>query len=301
MENKILIPVDFEEQSLLALEYAMYFADILNSEIHLLHVIEESGALKRLFKDKKEFDRLEKDILSMMEYEKNKFGEKYKVVTKIKTGKVYEEIEEYIEEINPVFVLMGKTEKPNLRKKIVGSNTLHIVNEVKHPVISIRGSKVNKPGDDERLILVPLDIDRNFCEQITAAIEFAKLLKSKIKVITIDRTTSAAEETKLLTNLKQTQNYIISQGIKCDSEFIDDNKTPIHEIINQNALKSNAHLLVIMTRDEDNVLEFFMGSNARSILESCDVPVLSVKPWDKDEVNPIFSVLYDPLNIYSKK
>jgi nucleotide-binding universal stress UspA family protein len=300
MENKILIPLDFEEQSLLALEYAMYFSDILNSEIHLLHIIEESGALKRMFKDKKEFEKLEKDVQKLLDFEKDKFGIKYKVVTKIKIGKVYEQIEEYIKEIDPVFILMGKTEKPNLRKRILGSNTLHIVNEVKHPVISIRGEKVNKPSNEERIILVPLDINRTITEQITASIEFAKLLKSKIKLITVDRTDSAAQETKLLVKLKKTQNFITELGIDCDIEFIDDSKTPIFEIISKNALESNAHLVVIMTRDEDNVLEFFMGSNARSILETCDIPVLSVKPWDKDSKDSIFKILYDPLNIYKK-
>lgn len=298
MENKILIPLDFEEQSLLALEHAMYFADILNSEIHLLHIIEESGAVKRLFKDKKEFAKLEKDVQTLLDYEKEKFGKDYKVITKIKTGKVYEQIEDYIKEINPVFILMGKTEKPNLRKRIIGSNTLHIVNEVNHPVISIRGNKVNKPQD--RIILVPLDIDHTIKEQITASIEFARLLKSKIRLMTIDRTESAAQETKLLTKLKQTENFIKNQGIDCDSDFIEDNKNSINEIINKKAVEINAHLVVIMTRDEDNFVEFFMGSNARSILESCDVPVLSVKPWAHDSSDTVFKVIYDPFNIYNK-
>lgn len=300
MENKILIPIDFEEQSLLAIEYASYFAEILNSEIHLLHIIEESSALKRLFKDRKEFEKLIKDVENLLEFEKNKFDKKYKVETKILSGKVYEQIEKYIEQIDPLFVLMGKTEKPSLKKRILGSNTLHIVNEVKHPVISIRGNKFNKPKNDERIILVPLDIDNSIGEQITTSIEFSKKLNSKIQLITIDRTKSAAQETKLLTKLKTTENFIIEKGVDCSAELIDNDETPINEIINNKAKEYNAHLVVIMTRDEDNMKEFFLGSNARSILETCDVPVLSVKPWQENESNPIFKVIYDPLNIYKK-
>jgi len=298
MKNRILLPIDFKEQSIIAIDYVKYFAEILKAEVHLLHVIEEGSVVSKLFSQEEELKKLIVDVQSLLDIEAQKF-DNLKVVTKIKQGKVYKEIEDYILEIDPIFILIGKTEKPSLMKRLMGSNTLHLVNEVKNPVISITGNKVLKPSEDKREILVPLDFSKNVTEQMTAVIEFAKLLHSNIHLLTVDTTTSAANETSLLVKLNKAKKFVEEQGIKCNSTFLDDNKTPVSELINNFAAKSNAHLLIIMTRDQDNMKEFFIGSNARTILESCEIPVLSVKPWNPETEKSIFSVVIDPLQIFS--
>ncbi len=296
MKNNILIPIDFNEQSAVALEHAKYFADILTCEVHLLHIVEDSKVLAIFSKDT-EYQKLTEMVQQLLNAEANKFDAKTKVVTKIKRGKVYQQIEEYIAEIDPIFTLIGKTEKPSLVKRLLGSNTLHLVNEVKNPVISITGTKVIAPTTECPNILVPMDFSKNITEQLTAAIEFAKLLSSNLHLLTIDTTTSVANEASLLIKLNKTKKYIEEQNIVCLSTLISDTKTEVADIINDFAVKSNAHLVVIMTRDQDNFKEFFIGSQARSIIENCQIPVLSVQPWDLADKNSIFATVVDPLNI----
>jgi len=299
MKNIILLPIDFQEQSIIAIDYAKYFAEILKAEVHLLHIIEENSVVAKIFSQESEYNKLVNDVQSMLDLEAQKFGNEIKVVTKIKSGKVYHQIEEYITEIKPLFVLIGKTEKPSLIKRLLGSNTLHLINEVKIPVISITGNKILKPEEKERKILVPMDFSKNISEQLTASIEFAKLLHSNIHLFAIETTKSAANETAFLTKLYKAKKIVEEQGIACESTLIEDDKTPISELINNFAVKNNAHLVIIMTRDEDNMKEFFIGSNARNILETCEIPVLSVCPWDLETENSIFTFSIDPLKIFS--
>ena len=49
--SKILVPIGFSEQSILALKQALKFAEINNSKVFLLTVIEERSIINNLFLD----------------------------------------------------------------------------------------------------------------------------------------------------------------------------------------------------------------------------------------------------------
>jgi len=197
MNNKIIVPVDFEQQSIIALDYAKYFADLTNAEIILFHVIEESGFLKKLLKNEDDRKKIRKDAYEQLEELKKEIGGNYNVSLKVDFGKVYDKVEDLADDIEPLFILMGKTENPSLKK-------------------------------------------------------------------------------------------------------IEDKKTPITELINQYAIADYAHLVVIMTRDENKIPQMFLGTNARELIQTSEIPVLSVKPWDRNKKKSNFNDFYDPFNILGK-
>ncbi len=299
MNNKIIVPVDFEQQSIIALDYAKYFANLTNAEIILFHVIEESGFIKRLLKNDDDRKSIKKAAYEQLEDLKKEFGKNYKVSLKVDFGKVYDKVEDLADDIEPLFILMGKTENPSLKKRLLGSNALHTINEADSPVVTIRGDK--KPSEnDKKDIILPLDLTKPVAEQVTAAIEFAKILKSEIKVITIDIKDSASYDTMLLTKMNQVKKTIEKAGIKVTTKIIEDKKTPITELINQYAVADHAHLVVIMTRDEDKIPQMFLGTNARELIQTSEIPVLSVKPWDRDKEKSNFNDFFDPFNVLGK-
>lgn len=299
MNNKIIVPVDFEQQSIIALDYAKYFADLTNAEIILFHVIEESGFLKKLLKNEDDRKKIRKDAYEQLEELKKEIGGNYNVSLKVDFGKVYDKVEDLADDIEPLFILMGKTENPSLKKRLLGSNALHTINEADSPVVTIRGDK--KPSEnDKKDIILPLDLTKPVAEQVTAAIEFAKILKSEIKVITIDIKDSASYDTMLLTKMNQVKKTIEKAGIKVTTKIIEDKKTPITELINQYAIADYAHLVVIMTRDENKIPQMFLGTNARELIQTSEIPVLSVKPWDRNKKKSNFNDFYDPFNILGK-
>jgi nucleotide-binding universal stress UspA family protein len=298
-KEKILLAIDFQVQSLIALEYAMFFARGTNSEIVLLHVLEASGMFGKMFKSEDEIIRINKEAQQLLDALADKLKPEFTVSTIIEYGKAYSKILEVAERIQPKFIVMGKTEDPSIAKKIVGSNTLHIIDECKFPVLSIRGKEHIMNFDTvNKNIFVPLDITKQIKEQLTAAIELGKFFKSTIKLLTILNEESAGLETHLLTSMAKAQKMVEDAGVKCHSKMIKDTANPIYRAILNYANAEDADLLIIMTQQEKNFVDFVIGSNAKAILDQSEIPVLSLIPWDEKTEHSVFKLIYDPLNVF---
>ncbi len=295
MKNNILVPVDFGKQSIIALDYAKYFAQSLDAQIHLLTVVEESGFLKNII-DPEYQEKIEREAYKALEKlaDDHLHGFNYKL--HVKNGKPYEQIEDLADEIQPTMIIMGKTENPSLAKRILGSNTLHVIQETDYPVVSVRGQI--EPQQLAKTILLPLDLAKPVTEQVNTAIEFAKMLKADIYAISVDIKEDIAYETQVLTGMNKVKKTIEAAGLKCQTEIIEGKKSQIVDIINQYAQKINPLLTVIMLRSENEIGDFLIGTVARSILETLSHPVLSVKPWNPEvKENPIIKIIYDPMGI----
>src|SRR4051794_10816887 len=91
--KKILVPVDFSEQSLVALSQSYNLAKGYKAEIVLAHVIEDQGAVSRLFSKEEDLE-IEKKIREDLKKLADEVEKKSSVHTSIRVprGKAYEEI-----------------------------------------------------------------------------------------------------------------------------------------------------------------------------------------------------------------
>jgi nucleotide-binding universal stress UspA family protein len=300
-KNKILVALDLEAQSVVALKYAEHFAEILDYELDVITVVEESSLLSRLFSGDEVEKKLNKDVQEQVDKLIEPYTGKVKINTTISYGKVYEEIIQYAKMTQPSLIFMGKSEMPKYKRAFLGSNSLHVILESDFPVITIRGEyDFEKYKKEHKDILVPLDLKKDISEQISAAVEFTKLFDSSLYLYAVERKGSAGEKTKMLTQLAKVKEALVKEGVKCKTELVSDEKTPVYELICQEAEKCNASLIVIMTRDENKFTDLFMGSNARDIINNSDIPVLSIEPWNKEEGSKVFSQFIDVLNLYNK-
>lgn len=297
-KDVILLPIDFQEQSLIALEYTLYFSRAIDAEIVILHVIEEGNFLTKMFssdetrkKAKREAEKLLTDVCQ-------KLSEEHTVTTLVECGKVYDKIFEVSERYNPKFIIMGKTEKPSFRRNLLGSNTLHIISESKYPVITVRGSRYITDNDHKnKNIIVPLDLHKEISEQLTTAIEFGRYFESDILIISVLTNRSIKAEIDLMKRLKKARSIVENAGVACCSEIIKEYKKPIHDVVINYAHSQNAHLIVIMTQNELTMVDYFVGSTAQGIINFSDVPVLSIIPW-KDNDDSVFNRFVDPFGVF---
>ncbi len=295
MTKRILVPIDFGNQSLIALEYAKFYAKLTDAKIDLLTVVEESGILKRLFSPE-----LQQKLINQAEIAlKGLAGEKlqnFEYKLHVKVGKPYEQIEHLARQIKPFFIIMGKTEQITFSKRIIGSNTLHVIEECDYPVISIRGKQL--PGELNHTVFLPLDLSKPVTEQVNAAIEYAKQLKSDIFVLSIDTSDHVDYETNLLITLNKVEKTIKQAGIQCKTKIHEGTKQQIVETINNYADQLKPLLTLIMLRAESSFDESYLGSNAKKLLETSIYPILSLKPWNpRTKTHPIIKLIYDPMNI----
>src|ERR1017187_1882672 len=138
--KKILVPIDFSDQSQIALEQSYNLAREYKAEITLLYVIEDNGFISKFF-SKKQDDEIKKEVdkklTKLATSVKKKTG--IHIHTMVARGSVYEKIAEVADMINALFIIMGANGTMNIRKKFIGSNALRVVREANVPVITIRG------------------------------------------------------------------------------------------------------------------------------------------------------------------
>src|SRR5689334_8726305 len=106
-KNHILVPIDFSEQSLIALGQSVNFARITRATLTLIYVIEDHFHLP--FTKPKEDKSLEKNIRKELEKICSDTHIKHGVKTDyvIAHGKVYEEIQKAARKLKSSMIIMG--------------------------------------------------------------------------------------------------------------------------------------------------------------------------------------------------
>ncbi len=280
IKNEILVPIDFSEQSLIALGQSYNLAREYDAEILLLHIIDDGGLLPKLSAGK-HLSNMKKEILKKLDKlaaETSKES-KVKVDTMIARGKTYEKIIEVAEMTDALMIIMGHNSRKKIQARFIGSNALRVVREATCPVITIKG-KHHREGCKN--IVLPLDLTKETRDKVRQAIEFAKLgtFKAAIRVVSVLQNTDEFLVNKLTRQLDQVKTYIQNQDVECTAEIVKLQKgdeTLAHCIIDY-ANKVDGDLLIIMTQQEANFTRMFIGSTAQEIVNRSDIPVLSIIP-----------------------
>jgi nucleotide-binding universal stress UspA family protein len=284
--NKIVVPVDFGDQSQIALEQAVRLAQVINGDITLLYVIETGGLLGRFANPmqdeglKKEINQKLEEMIATIDKESG-----LKVDSVVAHGSVYDKVAEVAEMLNARFIVMGTNGgKGKIRRRFIGSNALRVVRESKVPVITIKG-KAHRPGCKN--IVLPLDLTKETREKVAKAIEFAKLYNSDIRIASVLFTTDEFIVNRLTRQLSQVKSFVEKAGVRCTAEIIKGIKgeESLGQIIIDYANKVEGDLIMIMTQQEQDITELFIGSAAQDIINRSDVPVLSIIPSPKKDLS----------------
>jgi nucleotide-binding universal stress UspA family protein len=282
--NKILVPIDFSEQSLIALEQSYTLAREYHAEITLLHVIEDAGMLSKLF-SKQQHDDLKKNVQKQLDKLAADVEKKSKVTvnTLVAKGSVYEKINEVSELINATMIIMGTNGDEGVKKRFIGSNALRVVRESIVPVITIKG-KHHRQGCKN--IVLPLDLTKETREKVNKAIELSRLFHgATVRVLSVLLTTDEFIVNKLTRQLGQVKAFLEKEGVECTAEIIKGIKgeETLAENILEYAAKVEGDLVMIMTQQEVDFTKYFIGSSAQEMINHSKIPVLSIRPLPKKD------------------
>lgn len=141
--ERILVAIDFSDNSSFAFDYGLSLARQFGSELLLLHVINEPVDLRGFYVPHISFEQLEKEIAAgaavMMEkfcQEKLAGYSNYK--TSIVTGTPFDEIIRKAEEIDASLIVIGTHGRTGLDHIIFGSTAERVVRGATCPVLTIR-------------------------------------------------------------------------------------------------------------------------------------------------------------------
>jgi nucleotide-binding universal stress UspA family protein len=274
--SKILVPIGFSEQSIIALGQALNLAKIKNSDVVLLSVIEGQSMIESLFLGDTS-DELKAKVKSKLEDIASVYSSKYgvDVDTMIAKGRVYEEVNKVADMISADLIVMG-TNGVNSKSKFIGSNAERVVRLSKCPVITIKG-KSHRDGCEN--IILPLDLEKQTKEKVTYALEYARYWDATIRIVSVVLRDNNEERAKLIKNIKQVEQFILDAGVKCTSEIVEgEKKRNLGDFVFDYEKKFDADMIMIMTKKEELTLSNNISVTARYIINNSDIPVMSIRP-----------------------
>ncbi|MCY7408917.1 MAG: universal stress protein [Chitinophagales bacterium] len=276
--KKILVPTDFSEISLAALDYAARIAKRDDGEILLLHVIESymENSIIDMRVDYTEI--IEKGIENKFNEIKlkNKNLEGVTIRSKVVLGKIHAEIDQIAAQENIRLIIMGThgvSGRTNIGKFILGSNAYRTIGNAPCPIITLREAPRRK---EIKNIVVPLDSTKASTEKLDVAIRWAKFFDAKIHLLAV---TAFFEEyivdVKTVTEkVHAAEKRLVKAGVEYHAKIVR-HKAP-SEAVMEYAIKSNADLIFIVTGQESQLSEMLFGSSARNIISDSTIPVMSI-------------------------
>lgn len=284
--NTILVPTDFSEKSLAALEESFNLARLTKLNITLIHVIRDtSNAVFSIFDSEKSKDlqheyeeQIRKELIIIADDASKKSGVKVNAV--ISRGKEYDKILKAAKLLESKFIVTGQNAEPlGDKKTYIGSVTSRLIRNASCPVITISNRHTY---DGCRSILLPLDLTEETRQKVTNAIELAKLFNSSIKVISVLPSSQEKEKiNRLKQQLSMVKSFIEESKITVQAELVErtkEAKSLVPTILKYAEEQEDVDLIMIMTQKETALIDLFLGSSAQDIIAHSKIPVMSIIP-----------------------
>ncbi|MDG1331329.1 MAG: universal stress protein [Crocinitomicaceae bacterium] len=162
-----LVPFDFSEATLSAMEYCFELAEYNKGLVVLLHVvkrkIEKKAALEKLQKIESDYEH-RKDLM---------------LTTRVLVGELYDDITKASEVLGASLVVMG-THGAKGMQRIIGSHALKMVTNTSVPFIIMQNGKPKKMIDN---IVLPFNYEKESIQVVKFAGHIAKQFNSKIHMV----------------------------------------------------------------------------------------------------------------------
>lgn len=141
--TKILVPIDFSENSESAFDYALTLAKQFNAELTVIHVINEPVDLRGLYVPHISFEELGREIeesaVKMLDiFCKEKMGTFSNYKKCIVTGIPYEEIISNASKMDASLIVLGTHGRTGLDHLLFGSTAERVVRSASCPVLTVR-------------------------------------------------------------------------------------------------------------------------------------------------------------------
>ena len=273
--NKILVPYDFSEVSMHALDFACQMAEKSPSDIRLIHVIEHPTADSFRTMGIQDMDPMEQlYIKKMIEKVKEKLNAvvsdaKYsndKISYKIQLGNAFNTIIDEIVEEEVDLVVMGTEGAEGVNEFFVGSNAEKVVRKATCPVITIQGKCELEPV--EKIVFASdfINTDAGFVEKLK---NLQAVFSAQLNIVKIN---TPASFTSTRHDNKQMEEFVSKYGIENCTTDIYNYKNEEDGIIYYSE-DIGADMIALGTNQRRGVGHFLAGSIAEMVVNHSSIPV----------------------------
>lgn len=280
----ILIPLDFSDCSMIALEHGAYMASLFKAEVVLLNVIRPNWSAYSISDTVMSIDsRIPLDILvdqkekvfRKLEGIAEEIRDEYtvRVRTECEIGMVCAEIMTAAENNDVDLIVMGTHGQSGFHEGFIGSNAYTMVNLAKCPVFTIQRHTTEQGFKD---IVIPIDHTLYTGQKVHHAIQFAQRYGSRVHILGLSHSAGSNEINALQKKIHRLEILAEKHGVLFDTRF----KTGFNyaKLTMDFATEIGADLIIIMNECEEGLTSLFIGPFARQIVNHSNIPVLSIRP-----------------------
>lgn len=271
--KKIIVPIDFSEQSEYALRVAADLAKKHGSEILALHMLELNQAM---------FNSSEgmhpEQTVFLLKLAEKRFGEflskpylkGVSITPIIKHFKVFSELNEVAEKHEAELIVMGSHGSDGLKELFVGSNAEKVVRNAEIPVLIIKNEIKNFKV--ERFVFAS-DFKEEGLTVFNKAKNFAELLGAQLELVYINTPGDNFLSTK--DAYKEINQFLTKANVGMQVDIYNDYSVE-KGILNYSETVS-ADIIGIPTHGRKGLSHFFMGSIGEDLANHSKTPVVTFK------------------------
>ncbi|MFT7031748.1 MAG: nucleotide-binding universal stress UspA family protein [Cyclobacteriaceae bacterium] len=270
--KQILCPIDFSETSLNALEYAVSIADKHRANLSLVYVFTEEYYNEHLTEGVKNYQEYEEDFQSRLDVIAGELKSKsFSCTAHVLSGNFLKSIENFIPLKSIDFVVVGTKGLGDVFDKIVGSNTIKLIDNFDIPILVVP-KKASFEGLNKVVFATTYrDEDKIALRQLS---EFSAPFKSSITVLHLSKRDNLIEEV-LLSNFKEELKALIDcENISFDTKTYSEN---LVLGIDKHMSEEQSNVLAILMEKRNLIDRLFHKSVTKELSYMMDYPILIYK------------------------
>jgi len=272
----VLVPVDFSEDSVNALDMAVHYANQMGYNVRLLHVIKDAVFYQRNFALSNLVDVKNEKVVHNIKQIISQYKDKVKneIDFRIRSGKVYNEIANQAKYGEAELIVIVTHGTSGFEELWLGSNAYKVVNNSPCPVISVRNSyrrhTINR-------IVLPIDDTPETRQKVPYAARIAKQFNALVYILQVTETKKDSVRERINEYANQVARFFENNDIDFENEYLYGNN--LTDMTIDFALRKDADLIAIMTEQSESTKNIWLGPYAQQMVNHSSVPVLCIQPY----------------------
>ncbi len=273
--TKILVPIDFSDNSLNALEFGIQIANKLKADLKILHV-KTKKVEYRYAKRVPELilsDNVGEWMNEIVEHNKSKYlvpGGNFGY--QVREGNVIKEVTNQAKYDDATLIVVGTHGASGFEDKWIGSNAYRLVHSSIVPVLTIR------PEREWRSItkvILPISFSRTSRQKVPAVVGMAKLFDAKLYVVGIKEPGYNILKSRVNAYVKQTVRFIHKNtDLRVESEILSGKSKA--ELLMDYVEQIDADIVATNVLRSSNPFDNLLKPFANQLINECKCPVLAV-------------------------
>lgn len=257
-KNLYMVPYDFTPTSRRALDYALYIAKYVQTEIKILHLASNE---KNKIEMQSKLDVLSKELVVPTGVD---------ISTLVVVGSIFTDISRIAKEEKVQLIVMGTHGKRGIKQRLFGSHAMKVITSVECPFLVVQKDTEIRPIKN---IAVPIDLTKESLQIANVAGDLAHIVNADLHILA-EKQTDDILNTRLKNRISIVTNEYKDRDVNATVEFVKKRGKYERKVISYS--KSNHIDLIALAYHSESILPQLDTFAQNLITNKLGVPVLIV-------------------------